>query len=132
MSLFSSIDLAWIQENYFLLVLSFMVGLQWIALQGFAIHYIISRPKPVNLASERKRLATLEGLVDFQSTQIERLYAKTAELTREISSIYSVKTSSKNSPSPSLEQNFMTFGEVALKKRLSELSRAEEKSQIPS
>lgn len=132
MSFFSSIDLAWIQENYFLLVLSLVVAIQWIALQGLAIHYMISRPKPVNLTPERRRLATLEGLVDFQSTQIERLYAKTAVLTRELSSINTVKTSSKNSSNTSLEQNFMTFGEVALKKRLSELSKSESANEIPS
>ncbi len=116
------VSLAWLQTHFHFVVLAAFMVLQWIVLQAFIIHYFTKRTVIPTFGRERGRIEMLEKLVGFQSNQMERLYAKVAELHREIQTVGSQSREQARNTSHG-ETSMISLGEVTLKKRLAELEQ---------
>ncbi len=124
--LFSSVNVEWLKEHYAIILLTSAVVIEWVVLQAFIVHYMMNRDAIPTFDAERADIASLERLTHFQSSQIERLYAKIGEVTRDISAL---QASAKNQAkaAASVDRSMLTMGEISLKKRLSELAQDETK-----
>ena len=100
-----------------------MIFIQWVALQALLIHYHLFRKNLKQPRPDGIRLQLLEKTVAVQNEQLDRIYAKLAEMRKDLN--YAV-TREPAAPSriveaPSLEKTFASVGEMNLKKRIQEL-----------
>jgi len=115
--------LDWIVQHPAICIVATLLVIQWIAFQALLFHYHsfrknLKRPRPDGL-----RLAVLEKTITFQNEQIDRLFAKLSELSREMTQAERRREATQPLAvvSPSLESNFPSMGELALRKRIQEL-----------
>ena len=115
----------WIIANGPTLILGLMVLIQWIALQALLIHYHLFRKNLKQPRPDGIRLQLLERTVSVQNEQLDRIYAKLAEMRKEVNLAVTREPAPATTRRPievnSFEKTFASIGEVALKKRIQEL-----------
>lgn len=120
---FFGLDRAWFSAHGTTLVLFALVIIQWIAFQALLIHYHLFRQSLKKPTPDGIRFATIEKVLSFQATQIDRIYGKLSELNKEIQT----QPTAKPAPRPAAiasDSSFVTRGELNLKKRLQELRQS--------
>lgn len=115
----------WIAQNWAMTALMAAVCVQWVALQALAIHYYLFRKNLKRPRPDRIRLATLERAVKFQEEQFERVFQKMAALREEVANVEraSSRSASNADSAQSIENSFVTLGEMELQKRIRELQK---------
>ena len=117
----------WLSSNGVTVILGVMVITQWVGLQALAIHYYffaksLKRPKP-----DQIRFSIIEKTMALQQEQLDRIYTKMAELNKEINETSArVKTPIQKvkETAVSLDSTYASMGEMNLKKRIQEISKA--------
>jgi hypothetical protein len=117
----------WWSAHGVTVLLMIFVFAQWIGLQAFAIHYhffrkSLNRPKP-----DQVRFSLIEKTMALQQEQLDRIYSKMAELNKDLNETAArVKTPVQRvkEPTVSLESTYASIGELNLKKRIQEISKA--------
>lgn len=117
----------WWSAHGVTVLLMIFVFAQWIGLQAFAIHYhffrkSLNRPKP-----DQVRFSLIEKTMSLQQEQLDRIYSKMAELNKDLNETAArVKTPVQRvkEPTVSLESTYASIGELNLKKRIQEISKA--------
>lgn len=122
----SLIDTEWLKSNYVIILLTGAVAVEWIVLQAFIVHYMMRQDAFPTFDRERSKIESLERLSHFQSSQIERLYAKIGEISRDLATAQAATKSQAKSMAPA-DRSMLTMGEISLKKRLTELTQNETK-----
>lgn len=120
--------LPWISQNAFFVILGTAFLLQWVAFQAFVIHFQMFKTKVTRPRQDLKKIRQLERLIEFQSQQMEQVFEKYAALKKEINQVAreSMQRSQWQAPqrSESIESNFLSMGEINLKKRLESLKNS--------
>jgi hypothetical protein len=110
---------SWMLSNPVIVVLSIVVVTQWIGFQALLLHYHFFRQSLQKPRADATRFAVIERTMEFQMSQVDKLYEKVAELKKELNQKH-LREEPMVTPE-SLESRFMTLGEMKLKQRLSEI-----------
>ncbi len=113
----------WFIANAPMLVLGAFVLIQWIAFQVLLVHYHMFRQSLKKPTPDGIRFNTIEKVLSFQASQIDRIYGKLSDLNKEINTVATTKVATKTQASTQIasDSSFITLGELNLKKRLKEL-----------
>lgn len=123
MTWMNGIDQQWFMDHAGIIFLSAAVTIEWIALQALLIHYHFFRESLKRPTPDGIRFSTIEKVLSFQASQIDRVFGKIGDMSKEISVLGERKFGDR---APNLvampgESSVLSLGEVNLKKRLAEL-----------
>jgi hypothetical protein len=124
MDFIQSLDKQWFLDHAAILILSVAVFVEWVALQMLLIHYHFFRQSLKKPTPDGIRFSTIEKVLSFQASQIDRVFGKLSEMNKEISGVSERRSADRMMAGASISPNdssMMTMGELSLKKRLQEL-----------
>lgn len=114
----------WIVQHGPMILLTTLVVIQWIAFQVLLVHYHHFRKSMKKPRPEGLRIGLLEKTVKIQTENMDAIFRKLAELSKDIAiaSAQSTRPTRSENAAQSLEGSLMTMGEMNLKKRLQQMS----------